>query len=155
MVADARFPDSQWAACRGDSAGAHADRDVADRHYIRVVHYAAPPGRGRGWAPPEAPRRRTISRGAGVSGAGTLVQRQGFERLCATAVLHALRRGDRTARRIRRGGKGRDGWNDVLGLLASTLLAVSSAAATVAARRRRNPHGPTRHCRGGRTEAAC
>jgi hypothetical protein len=86
---------------------------------------------------------------------GYLGQGQGFERLRATAVLHALRRGDRTARRIRRGGKGRDGWNDVLGLLASTLLAVSSAAATVAARRRRNPHGPTRHCRGGRTEAAC
>ena len=78
---------------------------------------------------PEAKRRRTVSWSAGVSGSGTLGQRQGFERMRSTAILHTFRRGDRTACRIQRSGKGRDQWSDVRELFASTLFPISGAAA--------------------------
>ena len=93
----------------------------------------------------EAPSRaEELFRGAqGASGAGTLGQRQGFERLRATAILHPFWRGNRTASRICRRGKGRYRWIDMLELRASTLLPISFAAAASVERRRRFPRPST------------
>jgi len=79
-------------------------------------------------APPQTSRRRTVSRRARLSGSGALGQRQGFERLRSAAILHSFRRGDRTANRICRRGKGRDERSGLRELLTSTLRPVGGAA---------------------------
>ena len=49
--------------------------------------------------------------------------------MCSAAVLHAFRRRDRPAKRLRRRGKGRDQRSDVHELHASALLPAGRAAA--------------------------
>ena len=100
-AANNRFSGSQWTARGRDRASGYPDRDAARRENVRTLHYPPSSRRSGSRAPSEAPSRRIVSRRAWVSGAGTLGQGQGSERLCPSAVLRTFRRRDRIAGGIR------------------------------------------------------